>query len=402
MDYVMPTQLLLDLLDKVHFELLGEAFVKYASYFPIFIIGAVTALILTPIIGHIALKYDITYKPGVKRKDRDFENSQKALHEGITPSLGGLAITIPTLIAILLFFKIDSTTLPIILAILVLIIGSALDDILNLPAKTQFLYQTIAATIIAFSLINLTNLSFINLPLDAFTWNFSTLGIAQSFVFPGDLILILWIIVCINAYKWTAGSPGIIEGNSLVIFLLLFILGVRFNTIFSSTVSILMAGGMSIFLIFAVPPQKIMTGSAGKSVYGFLICILSLITDAKLSTTILLLIVPLLDFIFVIIKRYITYRPKNPMDLMKISGPEHFHHQLIRFGLSRTQIILVETAITLFFGSFAILSAGALRYFAFIIVIALASALLAVINYRASKKQDQTEKKESPESKYSY
>lgn len=402
MNNVIPTQLLLNLLDKIKFDILGESFVKYVNYLPIFALGALVALILTPIIGQLALKYDITYKPGVKRKDREFENSQKALHEGITPSLGGLAITIPALIAILLFFKLNSVTLPIILAISVLIVGSALDDIFNLPAKTQFLYQILAATIISFSLINLTNLSFIDLPVDAYTWNFSLLDIAQSFVFPGDIILILWIIICINAYKWTAGSPGIIEGNSLIIFLLLFILGIRFNSLFTSTISILIAGGMLLFLGFAVPPQKIMTGSAGKSVYGFLICILSLITDAKLSTTILLLIVPLLDFIFVIIKRYITYKPKNPLELMKISGPDHFHHQLIRLGLTRTQIILVEIAITLFFGSFAILSTGALRYFVFVIVIALASALLAIINYRASKKQTETEKKESPESKYSY
>jgi hypothetical protein len=52
-------------------------------------------------------------------------------------------------------------------------------------------------------------------------------------------------------------------------------------SIFSSTLSILIAGGLLAFLIFAFPPQKIMTGSAGKSVYGFLICILALVADAR-------------------------------------------------------------------------------------------------------------------------
>ncbi len=391
------------LLNYFDFSLLGEVWAKYLQFLPIFIIGIISSLILTPIIGYIANKYDITYKPGVKRQGRDFDNQEKAIHEGITPSLGGLAITIPLLLAIIFFFKMDSTTIPILISILILIIGSTLDDIFNLPAKTQLLYQLAASIIIAFSIINLTNLSIINIPLDAFTWNFKLLGIQNSFVFPGDLIAILWILVCINAYKWTAGSPGIIEGNSIIIFLLIFVIAVRFNILFSSTLSILITGGMIIFFIFALPPQKIMTGSAGKSIYGFLICVLSILANAKLSTSIILLIIPLLDFIFVIIKRYITYKPKSISELMRINGPDHFHHQLIKIGLTRKQVVLVEISLTLFFGSFAILTAETVRYFAIVLAIALATGVIVYANIRAIKKGQKKEiNKESPESRFSY
>jgi len=115
-----------------------------------------------------------------------------------------------------------------------------------------------------------------------------------------------------------------------------------------------------------------------------------------------LLIVPLLDFAYVIIKRYLTYKPKSFTELMKINGPDHFHHQLIKLGLTRTQVVLVEIAITLFLGSFAILTAGAVRYFVIVLVIALGIAILVYTNIRASKKQIKEEKEESPESKYSY
>ena len=81
---------------------------KYFQFWPIFLIGLLVSLLLTPIIGNLALKYDITYVPGVKRKGKEYDNSEKALHEGITPSLGGLAITIPALIVISVFFKLDS------------------------------------------------------------------------------------------------------------------------------------------------------------------------------------------------------------------------------------------------------------------------------------------------------
>jgi len=402
MDFSTTTNLLVKILNHFDFSTVGDTFEKYLRFLPIFIIGAIAALILTPIIGQIALKYDITYKPGIKRKGREYDNQEKAIHEGITPALGGLAITIPAFIAILLFFKLDSFTIPILVAFLILIIGSALDDIFNLPAKAQFIYQTLAATIIAFSVINLTNLSIFNINLDAYTWNFSLFGLQQSLVLPGDILLILWIVVCINAFKWTAGSPGIIESNSLVIFLLIFIIGVRFSSMFSTTISILIAGGLSVFLIFALPPQKIMTGSAGKTVYGFLICVLSIITDAKLSTTIILLALPIMDFVYVIIKRYIEHKPKNFKELIKINGLDHFHHQLIKLGLNRMQIVLVEMAITLLLGSFAILTTGALKYFALVFVIAISIGIIVLINIKASKKQEKEKKEESPESKYSY
>lgn len=402
MDTSKPTGLLLNLLNSIDLSAVSEALANYLKHLPVFAIGAISSLILTPIIGYIANKYDITYKPGVKRLGKEYDNQKKAMHEGITPSLGGLAITIPVILAMLFFFKLDSFLIPILLSVLILVIGAALDDIFNLPAKTQLLYQLLASIVLAFSIIDLTNLSIINLPLDAFTWEFSVLGLQQSFVFPGDLIMIIWIVACINAFKWTAGSPGIIEGNSIIIFLLIFVIGTRFDSVFSSTISILIAGGMIVFFIFALPPQKIMTGSAGKSVYGFLICLLSLVTEAKMSTSLILLIVPLLDFAYVIIKRYITYKPRSLVDLMKINGPDHFHHQLIKLGLTRTQVVLVEIAITLFLGSFAILTAGAVRYFIIVLVIALGIAILVYTNIRASKKQEEEEKKESPESKYSY
>jgi UDP-GlcNAc:undecaprenyl-phosphate GlcNAc-1-phosphate transferase len=402
MDFSSTTELLMGLFNRIPGFIQNTAYAKYIEYWPIFLIGFVIALLLTPILGYIALKFNITYVPKKGRGDREFDNPLKALHEGITPSLGGLAITLPAFIAILVFFKIDSFTLPILVSLFILIVGATLDDIFNLPAKVQLLYQILAAGIIAFSILNITSIPFFNLDLSAITYNFSIFGIEQSLALPGDIFLFFWILVCINAVKWTAGSPGIIEANSFVIFSLIFVIAMRDMSVFSSTISILIAGGLLAFLIFAFPPQKIMTGSAGKSVYGFLICILAIVADAKISTTVMLLMLPLIDFIYVIIKRLLVYKPKSLGDLMKLSGPDHLHHQLMNLNLSRAQLVLIEMSATLLLGSFAILTTGAIRYFTLVISLALGIAFIVYINIRASKKKKEQEKKESPESRYSY
>ncbi len=402
MDFSIPTKLLENILRIGSLNIASE-YTKYLNFWPIALFGLILSFILLPIIGKCATKHGVTYKPKNRRLNKEYDNPEKAVHTKETPALGGVAVTIPCIIALLLFFRIDSFTFPILLALLVLVIGSVLDDIFNLSSKIQFGYQLLAASIIAFSIIDLSSISFfsndlLNLQSAVLHFDIGTLPI--SFVFPGDLILIAWILLCINSVKWVGGSPGLIESYSLSIFLLLFVISIRTFSLLPSTLSILISGSLISLLFFAFPPQKIMSGSSGKSVYGFLISVVALISGVKFSVTMMLLALPIIDAIYVIIYRYITYKPKNPIELMKINDTSHLHHQLLKLDFTNKQILLIETSLSLLVGSFAILTTGALRFFALIFTIAGIIGFIVFINYRARKKEVKKEK--SPESKYSY
>jgi len=114
----------------------------------------------------------------------------------------------------------------------------------------------------------------------------------------------------------------------------------------------------------------------------------------------MLLAIPILDAIYVIAYRAFTYKPKNPIELMRINDTSHLHHRLLKLNLSGKKVLLLETSISLVIGSFAILATGAYRYFALIFSIAFVLAFIVFIHYRANRKVE--EKKKSPESKYSY
>ena len=402
MDISIPSKILEDIL-KIYTLNVGDDYSKYINYWPLFLFGLIFSFIVIPIIGQLAIKWGAIYIPKIKRKNREYDNPEKAIHEVETPALGGLAVAIAVLIGILLLFRLDGFTIPILIAIAILVIGSVLDDIFNLSSKIQIGYQLLSASIIAVSIIDLGNISLFTddfLNLTALTWSTQILSIPLSFVFPGDLLLILWILLCINSVKWVGGSPGLVESYSLIIFMLLFVIGVRTFSLFSSSISILIAGTLISLLYFAFPSPKIMSGSSGKSIYGFLISILALISGVKFSTTIMLLAIPLIDAMYVIVYRYITYKPKNLLDLMRINDTSHLHHKLLKLNLSSRQILLIEASISLLVGSLAILSTGALRYFALIFGVSAVIAFIVFINYKASKKEKA--KEESPESKYSY
>jgi UDP-GlcNAc:undecaprenyl-phosphate GlcNAc-1-phosphate transferase len=144
-----------------------------------------------------------------------------------------------------------------------------------------------------------------------------------------------------------------------------------------------------------------MSGSSGRSVYGFMIALLALISDAKISTSIMLLALPVLDAIFVIVRRIFVHKPKSLKELLKINDTTHLHHRLLQLKLTRIQVLLLESSIALIIGSVAIATTGAMRYFAVIFGLALVLLLIVVINYKANKRKEK-EKEKSPESKYSY
>jgi hypothetical protein len=69
---------------------------------------------------------------------------------------------------------------------------------------------------------------------------------------------------------------------------------------------------------------------------------------------------------------------------------------------TRGQIVLIEMVATLFIGSLAVLSTGAIRYFALILGTAFGIALIVTANIRASRQKAKNIKEKSPESRYSY
>lgn len=404
MDYAIPTQLFTTLTNNFSTLIDNPPLTKYLSFLSIALIAFFITFLLTPILGKIAWSLGATYKPKTKRRGKDFDNPAKAIHEVETPSLGGLAVTLPAFIITLLSFQINAFTGPILLALAVLIIGSTLDDIFNLDSRIQFGYQILATLIIVVSIIDLSQVGIVErefLNLSAYQLRFNIFSFPLSIALPGDIFLFFWLLLCLNAVKWVGGSPGLLESYSGVIFTLLFVIGVRMVSDFTSTMSIAMSASLIAFLFYAVPPEKIMSGSSGRSVYGFMIALLALITDAKISTSIMLLGLPVLDALFVIIRRIIKHKPNSIKELMRINDTSHLHHKLLDLNLSRTQVLLVESSIALFFGSIAIASTGAMRYFAVIFGLALILLLIVIINNKAQKRKD-SEKEKSPESKYSY
>jgi UDP-GlcNAc:undecaprenyl-phosphate/decaprenyl-phosphate GlcNAc-1-phosphate transferase len=387
-------------------DILPTNWEPYVDFLPIFLLATLFALFVTPIIGFFAKKYDILDYPAKLRKKKlnKHDREERHIHKEPTPLLGGLSFVLP--IVLLLLFLLSLNISPVISAILagvfILTIVGILDDIFNLPASYQLAGQILAAVIIALSPINM---NLVNLPMDGFvSLDWYTLGL---FVFPGDLVMILWILLCINAIKFINGSDGLMEGNAIIICILFFVLGIRTGAEMTILLSLVLAGGLAGFLFYNFPPAKIFSGSTGKTTLGFLIAVIAILNQTKFAASIMILTLPMIDLFFVVGKRYFLHKPKGFFDLIKINDTNHLHHQLINLGFSPKRVLLVEISITLLIGLVAILTTGAMNLFFFLFIIFLTVIGILTLHVLAGRKrlaeeEKEPEKPESPESKYSY
>jgi UDP-GlcNAc:undecaprenyl-phosphate GlcNAc-1-phosphate transferase len=128
-----------------------------------------------------------------------------------------------------------------------------------------------------------------------------------------------------------------------------------------------------------------------------------MLNNTKFPASKMILALPMIDFFFVIVKRYIIHKPKNLLDLIRINDTNHLHHQLITIGMSARQIVLIETSATLLIGLLAVLTTGAMNFFFLIFFAFLVITGTLGLHIISTLKQKNTKpKKESPESKYSY
>lgn len=406
----LTTETFVELLSSFDFlRLIPDVYLKYLQYFPLFLVALVSSLLITPIIGHISIKLKIFDNPSHLRatKLNKYDDPGRHIHSKPIPFLGGLAVIIPLVLMILFFLKLSPIVITILIALAILIAAGILDDVYNLPASFQLVAQILASLVIVFSNIDV---SFMNNPfngylnLEVLKYSSTFLGFPISLIFPGDLLIIPWIILCTNAIKWIAGSDGLMETNSSIAFLLMFILGVRNESALIPAISIICAGSILGFLFYNFPPAKIFTGGTGKSVYGFLIATLALVNGAKIASTIIILALPIIDALFTLYIRYKVHKPKNPLDLLKINDKSHLHHQLLELGLSQKMVLLVESSVVLFAGSLAIFTTGANKFLALIVIIMLLTSSISLLHIRNKNKKPikRVTEEDSPESKYSY
>ncbi len=351
---------------------------NYLNYIIPFILSFGLVILLTPQIRKFALKYKIVDIPNQKRK----------IQIGHVPLLGGVAIYFSYSVTLLVSWQagwlIDGIIqvkqlLAIIFGGLIITIIGFLDDKYDIKTKSFFgpLLATLTAVILGITISYITN------PFLAGTGPY---GRALLYFAPqiGLVISFFWLLIIMYTTKLLDGLDGLVSGIGAIGAIILFMVSLFWDVPQSGTsvLALTLAGSCFGFLIFNWHPAKIFLGESGSVFIGFILGILSIISGAKIATTLLIMGLPLLDVIWIILRR-IFKEHKSPFS----GDRKHLHFRLLDAGFSQPQAVLFLYVLTLVFGLSSLFLQSQYKIIAFIILILvmIILALILVINNKRKK-----------------
>jgi UDP-GlcNAc:undecaprenyl-phosphate GlcNAc-1-phosphate transferase len=221
-------------------------------------------------------------------------------------------------------------------ALISLILG-LLDDKYNLSALKQMLLQSLAVIcfLVAGDFINHFNLPF-----------FGQIDFSSNLII-NSLVTYLWFIIVINAYNWFDGLDGLAGGIGIIALLFFFLISLTpfTNQPGTALIAILLLSLIAGFLFFNFRKAKIYLGSVGSNFIGLMLAVLTVYLGGKTTAIFVILFLPLIDFIFVSIKRILKGQfPWQGGDRL------HLHYKLKDAGFTDKKIVLIFYLISFVLG----------------------------------------------------
>ena len=293
-----------------------------------FIVTFLISLVLVPFVGKITKKLGIIA-----------HTNNRTIHKGIIARTGGYAIYISFLIGAMIFLKTDIQINSILLGGFIIFLTGFYDDIHDLSPKLKMLGQIIAALIVIFyGGISLKGFSIPFLP-------------SQFSYVIAIIITIGWIVGVTNAVNLIDGLDGLCGGISIIVLVTISLTSLTYGRTDISSLSLLLAGAISGFLVYNFHPASIFLGDCGALFIGFMIAVISLLgfgykssSFFTLGAPIVVLMVPIVDTLIAIVRRKVHHKSFSEADR------NHLHHKLMfSLELGQTKSVLILYGATILF-----------------------------------------------------
>ena len=320
----------------------------------VFAAAALLALVLTPVVRRVVLRYEIVDRPEARR-----------VNLVPVPRGGGLAVSAAFLLVASVFLTVNQElriiVVPLALVpseVAALLLGGAvaailgaIDDLFDLRARAQLLGQiALACGAVALGV----TIEFIANPLSGGVIPFSGPVAAGLTIF--------WIVGMINSINWIDGLDGLSSGVAFIAAVTLGIISLTTQVVqpLIAVLCFALAGALLGFLRWNFHPASIFPGTSGVQFVGYTLAVLAILGTAKVAVALLVLGVPIIDTFWIIVRRVTQGRsPFSP-------DRTHIHHRLLDLGLSHRETVLVIYGICLVLAVLALLLSGVTQLYAFL------------------------------------
>ena len=323
-----------------------------------FVIALVVSYALTPSVKKLAIKIGAVDRPNARK-----------VHTHVIPRLGGLAIYIGFMAAVLFCVPLQHELVGMLLGCTAIVAVGIWDDICNIPAKVKLVGQILAACIpIAFGI----QIEWLTNPFG------DIIVLPELIAIP---VTIFWIIGFTNTVNLIDGLDGLAAGVAFIASISMFLLAYNLNQFLPALVIVSMAGAALGFLQYNFNPAKIFMGDTGSMLLGYTLSVAAVLGLVKTAATVALVVpiialgLPILDTTFAIIRRKMSGVP--------IFQPDkgHLHHRLLALGMTQKQAVLIMYFVSMILRIVALFVAN-VNYKTGIVTVLV---VLAVIIYSAKR-----------------
>lgn len=294
----------------------------------------VLGYLLTPRVRALAIKVGALDHPDPRK-----------VHNGAMPRMGGLAVYLAFVAAVLLFRELTPQVIGLLTGATLIVLLGVADDIRGLSPRVKLAGQILAALVIVpFGI----DIGYITNPLNG---DILILGV---FNVP---LTVFWVVAVTNAVNLIDGLDGLAGGvASIAALTMAAVAWTQWNQFGISgmpemiILSLTLVAAVMGFLRYNFHPARIFLGDTGSMFLGFTLSVMAIMSLTKSATAVSVIIplvilgVPLLDTFFAILRRCHQHRPIFQPD------KNHLHHQLMAMGLNHRQTVLAIYTLSAFLG----------------------------------------------------
>jgi len=320
-------------------------------YLFVFLLSLSTALIFTPLVRRIALRFGVLDEP-----------NERKIHTHPIPLWGGLAVYFAYAFSISLTFYYTNPLKSIVFGGLIVLLLGLVDDAKPVPA--------------AIKLIILLGLTF---------W-LSRYGIViklSGIPIIDISVTILWIVGITSAFNVIDNMDGLASGIAAIVSLMFFIVALASYQWWFGLLACALLGATLGFLPYNFHPAKIFIGNGGSMFLGFTLGTIAVMGEwspnrfIAFTIPVLILAIPIFDIIYVMTLRYKQGLTPTLREIIIYCGKDHLSHRLMELGFKQRGVVILLYLLSLCLGLGAImLKVEVTEYDATILII---QALLIIL-----------------------
>lgn len=360
----------------------------YMNLVPSFVFAFLLMRILMPYFLDIAKKYKLITIPKVHDHPGMILQSPSARG-------GGFMYALIFLFAALIFVGISKNLVGMYLSVIMTAVLGIVDDYQNTHPKSGYrlmenpvlrlfllfisVFPVILSGVIIYTVSDLSG-GVINLDV-------LNISIGKNIVSVVPVVLTaLWVVWLMNVLSWSNGVDGQFPGIVGISSVLISLLALRFEETSSFHTQIAILSSISAGAAFGSVkynwhPSKIMWGFGAMSA-GLIIASLAISAQAKITVSVLILLVPFIDAVFTVGRRIL--KGKSPFK----GDRGHLHHVLLDRGWGVNKVALFYWLATAVFGLIGLLSPERIVIRLTLIIMGLVAFFIIILNVSINSRKN--------------